>query len=155
MDSSLPGYSVHGILQARMLEWVAIPFSRGSSRLRDQTQVFCIAGESFTESANPQTLSESQQKPYIVTCIHDCAIIQSNFTTLKILCTLPVHPHLPHPLSITSLYTVSVDLLFQNVRDGIIQYVTFYGWLLSLCNMHLRFLHIFWWLNSWFLLSTE
>ena len=87
--------------------------------------------------------SESLQKPYIVTCIHDCAIIQSNFTTLKILCTLPVHPHLPHPLSITSLYTVSVDLFFQNVRDGIIQYVTFYGWLLSLCNMHLRFLHIF------------
>ena len=31
MDCSLPGSSVHGILQARMLEWVAIPFSRGSS----------------------------------------------------------------------------------------------------------------------------
>ena len=36
MDQSLPGSSVHGILQARKLEWVAIPFSRGSSRLRDQ-----------------------------------------------------------------------------------------------------------------------
>ena len=39
MDCSLPGFSVHGILQARILEWVANPFSRGSSRPRDQTQV--------------------------------------------------------------------------------------------------------------------
>ena len=37
MDCSLPGSSVRGILQARMLEWVAIPFSRGSSQPRDQT----------------------------------------------------------------------------------------------------------------------
>ena len=35
MDYSLPGSSVHGILQARILEWVAIPFSRGSSQPRD------------------------------------------------------------------------------------------------------------------------
>ena len=34
-DSILPGSSVHGILQTRILEWVAIPFSRGSSQLRD------------------------------------------------------------------------------------------------------------------------
>ena len=39
MDCSLPGSFVHGILQAKMLEWVAIPFSRGSSQPRDQTQV--------------------------------------------------------------------------------------------------------------------
>ena len=37
-------YTVHGILQARILEWVAFPFSRGSSQPRDQTQVFHIAG---------------------------------------------------------------------------------------------------------------
>ena len=42
------GSSVHGILQARILEWVAIPFSRRSSRPRDQTHVFCIAGRFFT-----------------------------------------------------------------------------------------------------------
>ena len=47
-DYSPPGSSVHGILQARILEWVAIPFSRGSSQPRDQTQVFCIAGRFFT-----------------------------------------------------------------------------------------------------------
>ena len=48
MDYSLPGSSVFGILQARMLVWVAIPFSRGSSRPTDQTWVSCIAGEFFT-----------------------------------------------------------------------------------------------------------
>ena len=42
MDCSPPGPSVQGILQARTLEWVALPSSRGSSPLRDQTQVSCI-----------------------------------------------------------------------------------------------------------------
>ena len=43
VDCSLPGSSVHGILQARILEWVAASFSRGSSQLRDGTQVSHIA----------------------------------------------------------------------------------------------------------------
>ena len=47
MDCGPPGSSVHGILQVRILEWVAISFSRGSSWPRDQTQVFCIAGSFF------------------------------------------------------------------------------------------------------------
>ena len=42
MDCSPPGSSVHGILQVRILEWVAIPFSRGSSHPRDPTHVSCI-----------------------------------------------------------------------------------------------------------------
>ena len=41
-------YTVLGILQARILEWVAFPFSRGSSQPMDQTQVSCIAGRFFT-----------------------------------------------------------------------------------------------------------
>ena len=48
MDCSPPGSSVHGILQARVLEWVAISFSRGSSPPRDRTQVSCIEGRLFT-----------------------------------------------------------------------------------------------------------
>ena len=47
MDYSLPGSSVHGILQARILEWIAISFSGGSSWPRDRTQVSCIAGRFF------------------------------------------------------------------------------------------------------------
>ena len=55
MDCSTPGSSVHGIYQARILEWVAMPSSRGSSQPRDQTCVSCdscIAGGFFT--AEPQ-----------------------------------------------------------------------------------------------------
>ena len=48
MDCSPPGSFVHGILQARILEWDAIPFSRVSSWPRDQTQVSCMAGRFFT-----------------------------------------------------------------------------------------------------------
>ena len=48
MHCNPPGSYVHGILQARILEWVAIPFSRGSSHMRDQTQVSCIAHGFFT-----------------------------------------------------------------------------------------------------------
>ena len=44
-------YTVHGILQARILEWVAFPFSRGSSQPRDRTQVSRIAGRFFTSWA--------------------------------------------------------------------------------------------------------
>ena len=44
-------YTVHGILQAIILEWVAVPFSRGSSQLRDGTQVSHIAGRFFTSGA--------------------------------------------------------------------------------------------------------
>ena len=46
-------YTVYGILQARILEWVAFPFSKGSSKPRDQTQVSHIAGRIFT-TAEPQ-----------------------------------------------------------------------------------------------------
>ena len=48
MHSSPPGSSFYGILQARILEWVAISSSRGSSQPRDRTQVSCTAGGYFT-----------------------------------------------------------------------------------------------------------
>ena len=54
----LPGSSVHGILQAKILEWVAIPFSRGSSSSRDWTWVPALQADSL--------LSEPPGKPYFV-----------------------------------------------------------------------------------------
>ena len=56
MDCSLPGSSVHGIFQARILEWVAIPFSRGSSWPRDRTCVSCFTGEFVTVGAIREAL---------------------------------------------------------------------------------------------------
>ena len=61
MDCSLPGSSVHGIFQARILEWVAISFSRRSSRLRDWTWVFCIVGRRFTIWATRKSTYELYQ----------------------------------------------------------------------------------------------
>ena len=47
-DGCSPGSSVHGIFQARILEWAAISYSRGSSQPRDRTRISCIASEFFT-----------------------------------------------------------------------------------------------------------
>ena len=65
MDCSPPGSSVHWILQARILEWVAISFSRGSSQLRDRTQVSCIAGRRFT-------LWATREAPNILKPLNNC-----------------------------------------------------------------------------------
>jgi len=61
MDCSLPSSSVHGILQERILEWVAMPSSRGSSQPRNQTRISCIAGRFFT--------SEPPGKPRMITLL--------------------------------------------------------------------------------------
>ena len=58
VDCSLPDSSVLGILQVRMLEWVAISFSRGSSQPRDRTQVSYIAGRCFTLLATREALEQ-------------------------------------------------------------------------------------------------
>ena len=55
MDCSPPGSSVHGILQARILEWIAISFSRGSSRPRNRTWVSSIGGKLFVIWASRET----------------------------------------------------------------------------------------------------
>ena len=58
MDCSLPGFSVYGIFQARVLEWVAISFSRGSSWPRDRTQVSRIASRHFTLWATREDITK-------------------------------------------------------------------------------------------------
>ena len=69
MDHSPPGASVHWILQARILEWVAYPFSRGTSWPRNQTGVSCIADGFFTsrvtQEARYKVVSKEQhQRPW-------------------------------------------------------------------------------------------
>ena len=55
MDYSLPGTSVHGILQARILEWVAIAFSRESSQPRDQIQVSALQADLVKNLSDSKT----------------------------------------------------------------------------------------------------
>ena len=63
IDYSLPGSSVHGISQARILEWVATSFSRGPSLSRDQTCISCIAGGFFTNWAIREALGLPNKTP--------------------------------------------------------------------------------------------
>ena len=83
MDYSPPGSSVLGILQARTLEWAAMPFPRGSSRPRDQTQVSCIAGRFF--------YCLSHQKSMISVCVCVCvymrACMLSHFSCVRLFVT--------------------------------------------------------------------
>ena len=58
MDFSMPGLSVHGILQARIMEWVAVPFSRGSSLPRNQTEFPAWQADSLS--------SEPPRKPHMI-----------------------------------------------------------------------------------------
>ena len=70
MDCSLPGFSVHGILQARILEWVTISFSRGSSQPRDQTWVSRIGGRRFNLWATREAPLGPYHGPY-----HFCPLL--------------------------------------------------------------------------------
>ena len=67
MDYSSPGPSVHGIFQARILEWVAFPFSRASSQPRDWTQVSCITSRFFTIWASREAFNKV--KRVVNTCL--------------------------------------------------------------------------------------
>ena len=76
-------YTVHGILQARKLEWVAFPFSRGSSQPRDCTQVSCAAGRFFTPGLPPNHWTtrevptnicskKKQDEIFVLVILHPC-----------------------------------------------------------------------------------
>ena len=71
---SPPGSSVHEIYQARILDWVAMPSFKGPSRLRDQTQVFCLTGGFFTAEPlrKPSRQPRDSQIPALqkLGCLH-------------------------------------------------------------------------------------
>ena len=84
MDCNLTGFSVHGILQARILQWVAIPFSRGSSQHRNQTQVSFIAGRFFTVWTTREAqlgLYSPRNSPGQNTGVGNCSLLQGIFPT--------------------------------------------------------------------------
>ena len=80
IDCSLPGSSVHGILQTRILEWVAVPVSRGTSWPRNRTSISCIAGGFFTSWATREA------------CTHRCACTHTHAHT-HMLTHMHRHPH--------------------------------------------------------------
>ena len=77
MDCSLPGSSVHGIFQARILEWIAISFSRGSSWPRDRTQVSRIVERCFTVWATREGIKKKKKN-------RTCSLITVLYTVAPI-----------------------------------------------------------------------
>ena len=108
MDCSLPGSSVHGILQPRILEQVAISFSRGSSWPRDQTQVSCIIGRFFTFWAILYVYNLSIKNTSLKKKKHkksEFLMKRQKFFYIKLMnlfgcfvigMTQKLHPHIPH-----------------------------------------------------------
>ena len=118
MDCSLPGSSAHGISQSRVLEWVAVSFSRASSQPRDRTQVFCITGRFIVQchshevarlglTAEPWHFTVTQfclqlKKWFIYLILHvhlgrikeKTAVGISNISSRK--CVLPTETFFPH-----------------------------------------------------------
>ena len=133
MDCSPPGSSIHEILQARILEWVAVPFSKGSSQPRDWTQVSHIAGRFFTSWARREAWATMEPQTIYFT---QCLFISSW--------------HFP---AIINLFIIPIGLLYPDCHIvEIVQHVAFSNWLLSLSNTHLRFFHVFSFLGIIFIL---
>ena len=109
---SPPGSSVHRILQARILEWVTIPFSRGSFQARDQTQVSCIASGFFTEPLQFNTEPILVQLNHSVPQqINQSRLLKANTLTFKsLLLYYCICYHFPPNLSVP-LHTVFTSLV--------------------------------------------
>ena len=82
MDCSPPGSSIHGILQARILEWVALSFSRGSSQPRGRTQVFCIASRCFNLWATREAHLIHPKNPQSFSCLISSSFYKISFGAL-------------------------------------------------------------------------
>ena len=91
MDCSSPGFSVHGIFQAGILEWVAISSSRGYSWPRDRTQVSCIAGRRFALWATreawkiyPMNIYQQHYQEWFKVCLLDFVVSDSRWSQGKL-----------------------------------------------------------------------
>ena len=123
MDCSLPGSSVHGILQARILEWVAIPFSRGSSWSRDQTCATCIGGQIIYHWAT----REARAYPWPFPKSREAALLFHFITQESWDEALNSHSkHMPEPRSEPKTYMIynlwvlaESSMLLKNTRQSI------------------------------------
>ena len=105
MDCSLPSSSVHGILQERILEWVAISFSKASSQSRNQTQVSCIAGRLFTNWAMLPVHFSGTSKILAVCCMLHHSVVSNSLR--------------PHGLYVTYQAPLSMMILQERILEWV------------------------------------
>ena len=118
MECSPPGSCIHGISQAKILEWAAIPFSNGSSWPRDQTWVSCVAGRFITVWVNihisfPFCISFSFWSEHWV----ELPVLQSQFSLVIYFINISIvymaqfpSPNSSHPFSFSFGVHISVSL---------------------------------------------
>ena len=137
MDCSPPGSSVHGIFQARILEWVAISYSRGSSRPRDQIQVSCVSCIS-RQILYHRAIWEAPYYP-IYTMLYYIECIISYIICREYICFVTSIPHFP------ALYCASQIFIFfltnqtfvATLHQASLLVVFFQQHLLMLCLCHI------------------
>ena len=119
MDCSPPGFSVHGILQARIQEWIAIPFSRGTFPPRDQILVSCITGRFFTIWATEK--SQVYTEPlfeFPQSCSKFLLAIYFAYGNVSFHVTLSIHFTLSSPLPnvhMSILYVCPINEFFTTI----------------------------------------
>ena len=140
MDCSLSGSSIHGIFQARVLEWIAMSFSRISSRPRNRIQVSLIAGRRFTVWATREALLENnavvkkkkknqiihkslkQQWVSFLACFHHWSVPHKQASVVFV---FYFFPWLPFNNILVDWFLVwlleSIDFLYKRWRENISQ----------------------------------
>ena len=122
MDYSPPGSSVHGILQPRILGWVAIPFSRGSSWPRGRTWVSCFAGRLFIVWA-------TREAPVIAVWTGDCSL-GTHFTAFR-----PIVSHLVTHYSYLYVSNSLVTNFELWLLTGLAPGWNFYSQIITYCEL--------------------
>ena len=152
VDCSLPGSSVHGIVQARILERVAISSSRGSSQARDQTPVSCIASGLLTiwatgENPNAQKLTAK----HFVLCWENKGSQKTTRFSVVMKKTMATHSsvlawRIPGIAEPGGLLSMGSDVYQHRTRlkrlGSSILYWCFFFWLTLLCIIGSSFIHL-------------
>ena len=129
-DCSPPGSSVHGILQARILEWVTMPSSRGSSWARDGNRI------SYVSCTDQQVLYHWVTWEALIMVQYS----PKYFTPLKILCALPIHVSATSPQTPGNCWPFTISIVLSSPKYyvvGIMLYVALSDWLLWVSHIHI------------------
>ena len=141
-------YTVRKILQARILEWVAFPFSRGSSQPRDQTQVSRIAGRFFTNWTTREALKYTKNHfNHFEAALSIFTSLFQNFLISQAWTPHPLNNNFPFPSPLgpgnhPSTFYLWTRLLEVPHINGIMQYLSFCVWILLLSIMSSSFIHV-------------
>ena len=110
-------YTVHGILQTRILEWVAVPFSRGSSQPRDQTQVSRIVGGFFTSWATGEAIEEDKETANHAFCQHANTFPLSHYPCKDYCLHSARQSYLPKTILDASINILCLAFLWQSAKE--------------------------------------